>query len=306
MALISLKPVIRLFLVLFCAASTLVPWCAGAASTVINYPKAESGSDTFITYCWRLADAALARTTAEYGPYELVAGSARMNHKRAMQELAAGNVQIYSRALLPPEYADKLDLVPFPLDKGLLGYRIFLIRKDTQAKLASVRSVKDLQEYSVGQGVWWADVPVLTHAGLNVVKSTSYDSLFPMLLNKHIDLFPRGANEVLGEYTNHKTKSPDLAIEDHLILAYPLSFYFMVRKDADGEKLKARLMLGLQRLKADGSFDKAYAELKKAALSGLQLKGRTVIRIDNANYGPAVYMRDQKDMWDTLEAETRK
>lgn len=80
------------------------------------YPKADSGSDTFINYYWKLADTALAKTVAEYGPYELMETDARMNHLRAMQELAAGNIQIYSRSLLPPEFTDKLELVPFPLD----------------------------------------------------------------------------------------------------------------------------------------------------------------------------------------------
>lgn len=183
---------------------------------------------------------------------------------------------------------------------------MFLIHKDSQDKLRNVSTVKELQKFILGQGAWWADVPVLTNAGLNVVKASSYDSLFPMLQNKHIDIFPRGANEIFAEYNNHKTKEVDLVIENNLILAYPLSFFFMVKKDANGEKLKARLQLGLQRMKADGSFDKAYQDLKKATLTGLQMKGRTVIRIDNPNYGPAVYMRDQKDMWDTLETETRK
>lgn len=300
----------RLIQVLFFAACLAVagflPLPSLAAGTKIMYPKAVAGSDAFINYYWKLAEAALAKTTAEYGPYELLEGSVRMNHQRAMQELVNGNVQLYSRAILPPELADKLDLVPFPLDKGLLGYRLFLIHKDAQEKLATVNTLKDLQAFSMGQAGWWADVAVLNNAGLNVVKATSYDGLFPMLQNKHIDLFPRGANEVLSEYNAHKTKKPELVIENHLALVYPQSFYFMVRKDADGEKLKARLLLGLQRLRADGSFDRAYQELKKAALTGLNLKGRTVIRIDNPSYGPAIYMRDQKDMWDTLEAESRK
>lgn len=300
--------VLRPTLVQLLCALVLAGACAQAvaAGERVTYPRPESGSATLVGYYWRLLEAALSRTTAEFGPAEATPTEVVMNHQRAMDELVAGNIQVYIRSWLPPEYNDRLEMVPVPLDKGLLGYRVFLVHKDTQARLAKVATLADLKAFSMGQGATWADAGILAGAGLDVVKTSSYEGLFPMLQNKRFDLFPRAVTEVMAEHAQYRSSAPDLVVDDGLLLAYPLSFYFMVRKGPQGERLHKRLALGLQRMRADGSFERMYQEFKRSSLAGLSLKGRRLIRIDNPGYAGPAYARGENGYWDNLAAELRR
>ncbi|SDP73321.1 hypothetical protein SAMN05216303_106319 [Rhodoferax sp. OV413] len=278
---------------------------AQATSTTITYPRPESNTDLRYVYYWRLMEAALDRTQAEYGPVVLQQTPFSMNAQRCMEKLLDGSIQVALRSVMPPEYADRLDMVPVPLDKGLLGYRVFLIHSDTQARLAQVSTLDDLRAFRIGQGLGWDDLAILAQARMQVVQGASYDGLFQMLERKRFDLFPRGINEVLAEYRQHRSTEPDLAIDDALLLYYPLSRYFAVKKGPEGDALKARLALGLARLRADGGMDRMYAGFKKEVLRGLPLKGRKLIRLDNPSYAQPVYGLDKKEYWDALTAELR-
>jgi ABC-type amino acid transport substrate-binding protein len=275
------------------------------SSTTITYPRPESNTDLRYVYYWRLMEEALNRTKPEYGPFVLQQTPFSMNALRCMEKLLDGSIQVALRSVMPPEFSDRLDMVPVPLDKGLLGYRVFLIHKDSQAKLAQVSTVDDLRAFRIGQGLGWDDLAILAQARMQLVQGTSYDGLFQMLELKRFDLFPRGINEVQAEYRQHRSTEPDLAIDDALLLFYPLSRYFAVKKGPEGDALKARLVLGLARLRADGGMDKMYAEFKKEVLRGLPLKGRKLIRIDNPSYTLPIYGLDKKEYWDTLSSELK-
>ncbi|APW39884.1 hypothetical protein RD110_23955 [Rhodoferax koreense] len=273
-------------------------------TTTIIHPRPESGSDVRYGYYWRLLEAALQATEAEYGPFRLEQAPAVMNHQRSMEALVGGQIQVYLRVLLPPDYADRLALVPVPLDKGLSGYRVLLIHKDTQARLAGVRTLADLRAFTVGQGLGWADIDILANAQLRVVSGRNYEGLFDMLAGKRFDIFPRGINEVVAEYQRHRTAEPALAIDRSLLLAYPLARYFLVSQSPEGQRLRRRLELGLERLRADGRMEKMYTAFKKDILHGLDLRGRRLIRIANPAYEQPMYRLHEAGYWDTLEAET--
>jgi len=54
------------------------------------------------------------------------------------------------------------DLLPirFPIYRGLLGHRIFIIHKDDQGKFDDVKTLVDLQKYRGIQGIGWADIQI--------------------------------------------------------------------------------------------------------------------------------------------------
>jgi hypothetical protein len=83
--------------------------------------------------------------------------------------------------------------VRLPIDKGLLGYRMFLVREADLPRFATVRTLDDLRKLRVGQGKDWIDVPILRKAGFPVVEGTSYPGLFAMLAAGRFD-FSRAAS----------------------------------------------------------------------------------------------------------------
>jgi len=54
------------------------------------------------------------------------------------------------------------------VSKGLLGYRLLLIRKSGQKNDDAVATVDGLKKYTVGQGLQWEDVKVFRHNGFSV------------------------------------------------------------------------------------------------------------------------------------------
>src|SRR5450432_953736 len=234
---------------------------AGTLEVVRTLPEAPG--DTRYDHYWQLLAQALAVTEPDFGPFTLSEATLPMTERRAIDELETGkgsvtvlvhgNVADYEQRLLP---------IRFPLDKGLLGYRVFLIRGDMQSKLDLVGSLDDLRRYSIGQGREWGDVAILRQAGLNVVEGTSYEGLFAMLSAGRFELFSRSVVEIGEELTRQQPAHPALAIERHLLLFYPLTRYFYVTRSPAGDALARRISEGLERMLKDGSFERMFQAFK--------------------------------------------
>ncbi|RBH45945.1 hypothetical protein C3F00_037375, partial [Pseudomonas sp. MWU13-2860] len=101
----------------------------------------------------------------------------------------------YERRYLP---------VRIPIDRGLLGYRVLLIRAARQPEFAKVTTLAELRRFSIIQGEGWGDIAVLRRAGLKVETDSSYDGLFRMLDRGLGDAFSRGVTEVEREIRDYR------------------------------------------------------------------------------------------------------
>jgi hypothetical protein len=268
------------------------------------YPPPESGADVRLNYYWELLQSALDETQPKWGPYVLVPSTKIMNAGRAEILLATSNdISVMARTTsLTREQV--LRPIRIPLDKGLTGYRLFLIKAGTQPRLDAVRSVDQLQAFSIGQGATWVDTDILRSEGFTVVPSPTYESLLPMLESNRFDLFSRGVNEISHEFAIGVKQYPTLAIENKLLLYYPLPRYFFFPRTAEGERLAQRAEEGLRMLIKNGKFEKRYQTFKKAILNDLNLSGRRVFKLGN-RYLPADTPLGERELWDTLEAELK-
>lgn len=136
------------------------------AATVI-YPLHLGTYDARYDYDWLVLRSALEKTTPSHGPFEMKQFSEAMSPQRVAQELVLpnGRINVMARAA-SPEFDRSFITVRIPIDKGLLGYRVLLVRKDDLPRFARVRSVQDLRKLRAGMGKGWTDVAVLAHAGL--------------------------------------------------------------------------------------------------------------------------------------------
>lgn len=253
-----------------------------ADSQIIIRQAPETDGDMRYQYYWDLLDHALAATAKDFGPYELKVCKYGMDENRRRHELEInsgllnvivhGSIRDYEESLLP---------IRIPLDKGLLGYRVFLIRADRQSDFNQIRTLADLRRFTVGQGAEWGDATILEAAGIPVVKGSSYEGLFGMLDAKRFDYFSRGVMEIGDEFELYHKQYPQLAIETNLMLYYPMARYFYVSRSPDGEKLARRIQTGLGRIIADGTFEKLFDEFKQPFIEHLRMKNRLLFRIEN-------------------------
>lgn len=309
---ISLLGVLLLGLALLslCAFSPL-PACA---ATLADAAETSSQGTTTVThaihkeskltdrqylYVFELLREALARTEAEYGPAELVRYELLVPKTRQRLDLAspAGPKLIdvlYTSSSLEKE--EQFLPVRIPLLKGVLGYRVFLIDTHRAAEFADIKTLGDLKQFSIGQGQGWSDIEILEHNGLKVVTGDPA-TLHPMLCLGRFDLFSRGINEAPRELGHHAEEAPCLALEPKLALYYPfVRYFFFSRHTEKGRTLAERVELGLTRLIADGTFDKRFHAYIAPILDAIDLKGRTLIRLENPFVGKDV-PQDRPELW---------
>jgi ABC-type amino acid transport substrate-binding protein len=281
---------------LFGACTVGVAVAAGAPMRLVHRGP-ESAADSRRQYDWVLLREVLERTRAQAGAFELITSDSPMNSARALAELlnSKGKINILARVT---SNALEQQLLPIriPIERGLRGYRLFLIRADQQARFRAVTDLAGLQKFTFGQGKTWLDIDVLEGAGLRVEASSSYDSLFPMLLVGRFDAFPRGLDEIYPEYEVRHPSLPELAIEQNLLLYYPMPRYFFVRRDAEGEQLAHRIEAGLEMMVRDGSLKALFWRFHGDSIRRARLDRRTLLRLQNPQV-PAATPLGRTELW---------
>ena len=266
-----------------------------AQMTYIYHPP-ESKLDVRYLYQWEILRTALDKTAAKWGPYRMLPSSIMTERRQAFElKNATGKLTVMYLST-SPELERSLIPIRIPVDRNLGGYCVFLIRKGEQARFDAVKSLADLRKFTYGLGLGWLDVDILRSNGLKVVTGSSYEGLFEMLDAGRFDVFLRGAVEILDEYDQRKRALPNLAIEENLILYYPLPMYFWFSRNAEGRRLASRAEEGMRMMIADGTYDAIFNKYQSSKIERLRLNPRRVLRIANPNVGPETPLRDKR-LW---------
>lgn len=168
--------------------------------------------------------------------------------------------------------------VRIPLLHGLLGYRVFLIRKDSQAQFDQVKTIADLAHFRALLGRGWIDAEIYRANQLPVIESL-YQNLIPMLVAGRGDYFSRSILEINQEL--NPRQYPEIDIEQSLLLYYPLVIYFFVAPD--NQALHDALKTGLEKAMADGSYELLLAThpSTRDLFKTLHLNKRRLLKIEN-------------------------
>ena len=148
--------------------------------------------------------------------------------------------------------ARDLLMVPIPLERGLVGYRQFIIRKERIAEFDAIKTLADLANFKACHGAQWGDTEILRAAKLPLVTSVNYESLFKQLAAGRCDYFPRGIHQGKVEVSNRAAVFPDLIVYEPLILHYAFATYFYVHPKNHG--LAQWLQEGLEKMIDDGEL----------------------------------------------------
>ena len=262
----------------------LMWWCillvpgVQAASELLRYPPPASVHDKRSDYLLAVLQLALDEAGAEV---TLQPFPEAMNKARAIKLLNSGGLDVVWMTS-NREREQTLRPIRICLYKGLAGWRLALIHQDRLSDFANIHDLTTLRHRSVGQQEDWADVPVLRRGGFRVITVPKYDQLFSMLEKHRFDWFSRNVLEIWDEeqsYGRHQ-----LVIEPHLLLRYPMAYYFFVRKD--NEALAQRIEQGLLRAIADGRFDRLFNSYFGAALQRAQLDQRRLLTLPNSDLPP--------------------
>lgn len=179
----------------------------------------------------------------------------------------------------PKLASEKKILVPLPLMKGLLGYRILIIRAEDKEKFAAIKSANSLKKLRMGIPATWADAELFRKNGYQVIEKGSFDDVFTRLHKNEFDYVSFGANEVTGVFADRAASVGKLAIDQSLLVYYPFPLVFYV--NPNNKALAERVILGLETITANGELDKIFNRYFGKDLAQLKLKERQVIELEN-------------------------
>jgi ABC-type amino acid transport substrate-binding protein len=229
-------------------------------------------------YRWHLLELALARGAEPGVRYRLAPCTEDITQDRSLRELEAGSLDVLALGVTPARMAR---LLPVRVDilKGIVAYRVFLIRAKDQDRIARMDLAALRRDLVVGLQRGWADLPVMEAAGFAVESASSFDSLFRMLAAGRFDAFPRGLNEAYTDLEQCRIAFPPLAVERTKALYFPFPVYFWVNR---GRPDLARVIeRGLERALADGSFRKLFQATYAREIKALRAQRRQVLTLSN-------------------------
>jgi ABC-type amino acid transport substrate-binding protein len=248
---------------------------AWTAPIVVIYPGSSGlAVDKLNNYYIALLDLALSKTGIDY---QLENYKHKMVRARLWEQLEANEGVSVDWGTITPEIERRMLPIRIPLDRGILGWRLFLINSRDRQVFDNIRTLDQLKSLTAGQQVDWPDTAILRSNGLPVTGVADFDNLYSMLAAGRFNYFPRGIGEIWNEHKNHA--SLGLEVEQHLALHYPaISYFFVSRKNPD---LAHWIEQGLVVAIKDGSFDKLFEQYNGEAIKKADLAGRTVFELNN-------------------------
>ncbi len=263
-----------LFLASVSAAGSCVLNNGSAVPELVFPPKYMSLSPER-EYTYKFIQLVLKSSEAKYGPCDVTLYKHNLPMRRTELYLKE-NQNIHLVALTVRKDRDKkFRPVEIPIAKGMVGQRIFLIRKGDQNRFSEVKSVEDLRSFTAGQGEGWLDVEILEKNGLKVLATDNVHSLQNMLAISRFDYYP------LGVLQFRIQDNLPIELESRLLLSYPSMTALYVNKEND--LLAERLSYGLKQAIAHGALDDLFFSHSATAISlkDLNMDKRRVIQLCN-------------------------
>ena len=261
--------------------SLLILACTSSvrAEMTVTVQGPETEKDLRRIYPTELMRLALEATKEDFGPYKLVETPVGENTARALVNSAGGVYENYFvRHSVSMDIIKEMGYVAFPVDLGIVGYRVAFVSHETKLRLKSVNTLDEIKGFSVVQGIGWLDTEILQHNGFDVKSSGCFECMFNMVAFNRVDMFSRGANELLDEWNSHMD-TEGLTYDESIILYYPLPRFFFTAKT----NLLAieRVQIGLLRAFRNGAVLDLWETHYRKSLKFVGLDKRKIFHIEN-------------------------
>ncbi len=273
--------------VCFVALFLLTTYTCRAEPVIFPHPK--EGFDVRNSYPLKLLELALAKAGKHY---RVVDSNEKMSQSRAILLLQQKKKINVLWTMTSKQREEMLLPIRFPIDKGLYGWRVCLVRKTDKAMLKDVATVQDLMKFKAIQGHDWPDFKILAANGLPVDSASNYASFFMMLTMRRVDYFPRSVVEIIPEY--NAWRSQGIEIDEHIVLHYPTAFYYFVNRS--DHPLALAIDSGLEQLLSSGEFDVLFRREFSKQIQQLKLTERKIIHLNNPDL-PADTPLSRKALW---------
>ena len=265
---------------------------AQSASWQITFPSSRDTASKIDEYPIKLLALALDQTGVSY---QLIPSDNFLSKGKALDRLQ-DNREINIVWGMTNVQREK-DLLPIriPIFKGLIGWRLLLIRQDMAERFTYIQQFEHLVKLSPLQGRDWPDTKILQSNGFDVITERNQTSLMKMLGRAQGDFFPRSIIEVWEELERSKVANEiQIQIQPSLGIRYPAAIYFFVNKKS--VPLANLIETGLEKAIENGAYEALFVESYKTYIEKAQIENRTFYPLENA-FLPEETPLDRKELW---------
>lgn len=287
-----MKRLSRLCIALSCFTFAL---SVNAAVWNITYPRALTDNDVRNDYPIALLTLALNKTGVRY---QLKPSDRIMLQGKSIRQLRENRSVNVVWSMTDAQRESELLPIRIPINKGLIGWRVFIIHRDKQTAFSAVQSLAALQRYIPVQGEDWPDTKILQSNGFDVESVTQYMDNFSVISRFQADFFPRSVVEINSELAMDNIGS-DLVLEEALAIYYPSAMYFFVNRS--NPTLAKLIETGLQRAIADGSFNQLFLLHYQPVIEQLDIPNRRVFELENPLLTAETPTEDSR-LWFTISS----
>jgi hypothetical protein len=263
---------------------------AQSASWQITFPRPLETASTIEEYPIQLLALALDQTGVNY---QLKPSDNILSKGKALDRLE-DNREINIVWGMTNVQREK-DLLPIriPIFKGLIGWRLLLIRQDMAVRFTYIQQFEHLVKLSPLQGRDWPDTKILQSNGFEVITERTQMSLMKMLSRAQGDFFPRSIIEIWEELAKSDLEN-QIQVQPSLGIRYPAAIYFFVNKKS--VPLANLIKKGLEKAIENGTYEVLFVENYKAYIDKAQIEDRTFYQLENA-FLPEETPLDRKELW---------
>ena len=262
------------------------------------YPQPKSLIDHRRSDVIALMHAALKATEDKYGPFVLKPTDVSANYKRVIQMLRKDDRITVAWIDTTEQLEQTLLPVFIPIQKGVISYRVLIIRSEDEEKFSDIDTVEELRPYKNGLVSGWVNEAIMTANGLQYVRAIYFEDLFRMLTVGRFDYFSRGMAEAYEEVEDRAEAFPNLMVEKHIVLHYDKPMYLFTSKKRP--ELNKRLNEGLMMLLEDGSYEKIFCQFHGDSIRKANLSERVFFRL-KSNLLLSTAPKDKKFWFDPFK-----
>jgi hypothetical protein len=261
-----------------------------SASWQITFPRALETSSTIDEYPIELLALALDQTGVNY---QLKPSVNILSKSKALSRLQDNREINIVWGMTNPQREKDLLPIRIPIFKGLIGWRLLLIRQDMAGRFKYIQQLDHLIKLAPLQGRDWPDTKILQFNGFDVITERTQSGLMRMLGKAQGDFFPRSIIEIWDELAKSETQIP-IQVQPTLGIRYPAAIYFFVNKNS--VPLASLIERGLEKAIENGKFEALFLENYKAYIDKAQIEDRTFYLLKNT-FLPEKTPLDRKELW---------
>lgn len=231
-------------------------------------------------YELKLLRAALNASKQQYGEYQLIHDATELTAQEESAVFRTKGADVFVTVAGNPKLAqeDKI-IVPHPLMKGLLGYRLLIVRQQDLDTFAAIQTDASFKRLRIGIPDGWADADLFRHNGYNVVEGGTFNEIFDLLAADKFDYVALGANEIEQAFERRAESYDMFTIEPTTLVYYPFALVFYVNPDKPA--LAKRLRDGLNAIDENGEAQRLFEKAAGDIVEHFNLEQRKIFRLDN-------------------------